>query len=160
MDRNKQALFFLLAAIFLGAFYNFILTDGIPLLAKPLEKVTVGQDLTQSLLEPKVREIDLETARKLHDQNVLFVDARAEEYLQDGFIPGAVANDDVEALSQTIDEMIGFDNAFVIYCSDDDWGSSEELAYSLQGYGFSNILVFQGGWKAWAEAELSIEYNE
>ena len=160
MDRNKQALFFLLAAIFLGVLYNFVLTDGISLLAKPLEKVTVVQDLTQSLLEPQVRQIDLETARKLHEQNVLFVDARAEEYLQDGFIPGAVANDDVDALSQTIDELIGFDTGFVIYCSDDDCGSSEELAYTLQGYGFSNILVFQGGWKAWTEAELPIEYNE
>ncbi len=160
MDRNKQALFFLLAAVFLGAFYNFVLTDGIPLLAKPLEKVTAEQDLTASLLEPQVREIDLETARKLHEQNVLFVDARAEEYLQDGFIPGSVANDDVDALSQAIDELIGFDTGFVIYCSDDDCGSSEELAYTLQGYGFSNILVFQGGWKAWTEAELPIEYNE
>jgi 3-mercaptopyruvate sulfurtransferase SseA len=91
---------------------------------------------------------------------VLFVDARAEEYLQDGFIPGSVANDDVDALSQAIDELIGFDTGFVIYCSDDDCGSSEELAYTLQGYGFSNILVFQGGWKAWTEAELPIEYNE
>ena len=160
MDRNKQALFFLLAAVFLGAFYNFVLTDGIPLLAKPLEKVTAEQDLTASLLEPQVREIDLETARKLHEQNVLFVDARAEEYLQDGFIPGTVANDDGDALSQAIDELIGFDTGFVIYCSDDDCGSSEELAYTLQGYGFSNILVFQGGWKAWTEAELPIEYNE
>jgi|TARA_Y100000034_G_scaffold136385_1_gene212526 rhodanese-related sulfurtransferase len=160
LDRNKQALFFLLAAVFLGAFYNFVLTDGIPLLAKPLEKVTAEQDLTASLLEPQVREIDLETARKLHEQNVLFVDARAEEYLQDGFIPGSVANDDVDALSQAIDELIGFDTGFVIYCSDDDCGSSEELAYTLQGYGFSNILVFQGGWKAWTEAELPIEYNE
>ena len=160
MDRNKQTLLYLLAAVSLGAFYNFVLTDGIPLLEKPLEKVTVGQDLTQSLLKPKVRQIDLETARKLHEQNVLFVDARADEYLQDGFIPGAVANDDVDALSQTIDELIGFDTGFVIYCSDDDCGSSEELAYTLQGYGFSNILVFQGGWKAWTEAELPIEYNE
>jgi len=160
LDRNKQALFFLLAAVFLGAFYNFVLTDGIPLLAKPLEKVTAEQDLTASLLEPQVREIDLETARKLHEQNVLFVDARAEEYLQDGFIPGTVANDDVDALSQAIDELIGFDTGFVVYCSDDDCGSSEELAYTLQGYGFSNILVFQGGWKAWTEAELPIEYNE
>ena len=160
MDRNKQTLLYLLAAVFLAVFYNFVLTDGIPLIAKPLEKATAGQDLTQSPLEPQVRQIDLETARKLHEQNVLFVDARAEEYLQDGFIPGAVANDDVDALSQAIDELIGFDTGFVIYCSDDDCGSSEELAYTLQGYGFSNILVFQGGWKAWTEAELPIEYNE
>ena len=160
MDRNKQTFLYLLVAIFFGIFYNFILTNGIPLFAKPLEKVTVGDDITLSLLEPHIRQIDLATARKLHEQKVLFVDARAEEYFQDGFIPSAVANDDVDALSQIIDELIGFDTGFVIYCSDDDCGSSEELAYTLQGYGFSNILVFQGGWKAWTDAGFPIEYNE
>ena len=160
MDRNKQTLLYLLVAVFFATIYNFILTNGIPLIAKPLETVTLGEDIRLSILEPQIRQIDLETAMKLHEQKVLFVDARAEEYLQDGFIPNAVANDEVDALSQIIDELIGFDTAFVIYCSDDDCGSSEELAYTLQGYGFSNILVFQGGWKAWTDAGFPIQYNE
>ena len=48
----------------------------------------------------------------------------------------------------------------MIYCSDDDCGSSEELAYELQDLGFSNILVFKGGWKSWTDAGLEIERNE
>ena len=56
--------------------------------------------------------------------------------------------------------MIGFDTGFVIYCSDDDCGSSEELAYQFQDIGFNNILVFKGGWKSWKDAGLEIEYHE
>ena len=49
-------------------------------------------------MEPMIREISLETAIRLHDQGVLFVDARAEEYLDDGFISGAIANDNINLL--------------------------------------------------------------
>ena len=40
---------------------------------------------------------------------VPFVDARSEEYLEDGFIPGAINNDDTDALSDEIATLIGFD---------------------------------------------------
>jgi len=160
MDRNTQTLSYLVLSTIIGVFYNFTIIDGIPLLAKPLEQATIDQDLTQTLHEPQIRIIDLILAKRLHKDNILFVDARAEEYLTDGFIPGAIANDDVDELSESIDELVGLDSAFVIYCSDDDCGSSEELAYELQGYGFSNILVFKGGWKAWTEADLAIDYND
>ncbi len=48
----------------------------------------------------------------------------------------------------------------VVYCSDDDCGSSEELAYELQEIGFMNILVFKGGWKSWTEDGLETETHE
>ena len=63
-------------------------------------------------------------------------------------------------LSDQIETMIGFDTGFVIYCSDDDCDSSEELAYEFQDIGFNNILVFKGGWKSWKDAGLEIEYRE
>tara|TARA_B100000686_G_C16783088_1_gene973299 strand:+ start:2221 stop:2703 length:483 start_codon:yes stop_codon:yes gene_type:complete len=160
VGRNKQSLIYFLISITVALLYNFLSMTGIPLIAKPLEKVTLEDDLTQTILTPQIRKIDIETAKKLHEQNVLFVDARAEEYLKEGFILGALANDDLGLLSQEIDDLIGFEKAFVIYCSDDDCGSSEDLAYSLQGYGFSNILVFQGGWKEWNDAGLPKEYHE
>ena len=86
--------------------------------------------------------------------------ARAEEYLESGFIPGAIANDDIDILSDDIASSIGYDKSFVIYCSDDECGSSEDLAYTLQEFGFYDILVFKGGWKTWTEAGLEVEFNE
>ena len=99
-------------------------------------------------------------AIQLYRSSVLFIDARAQEYLVDGFIPGAIANDDIGLLADQIDSLIGYETGFVIYCSDDDCGSSEDLAYDLQYRGFINIFVFKGGWKSWTEAGLEIQKNE
>ena len=117
-------------------------------------------DVLLILSDSQIREIDLETAKSLHQTGLLFVDARAEEYLPDGMIPGAIANDDVGILSEQIEVLVGYEKGFVVYCSDDDCGSSEELAYELQDLGFMNIFVFKGGWKSWTEAGLEIEKNE
>jgi 3-mercaptopyruvate sulfurtransferase SseA len=99
-------------------------------------------------------------AKDLYTNGKLFVDARAIEYFKQGHIPGSVANDDIDALASAIDSRIGQNVAFIIYCSDDDCGSSEDLAYELQDLGFMNILVFKGGWKDWTGAGLPLETSE
>ena len=143
-----------------GASFNALRDGGISWLAKPMEKIKSTNNIELNIDVPSVREINLETAMNLQKNGTLFVDARSEEYLEGGFIPGAINNDDTDALSDEIAALIGFDRGFVIYCSDDDCGSSEDLAYDLQEYGFNNILVFKGGWKAWSESGLDIDYNE
>ena len=143
-----------------GASFNALRDGGISWLAKPMEKIKSTNNIELNIDVPSVREINLETAINLQKNGTLFVDARSEEYLEDGFIPGAINNYDTDALSDEIATLIGFDKGFVIYCSDDDCGSSEDLAYELQEYGFNNILVFKGGWKTWSESGFDIDYNE
>ena len=135
-------------------------SDAISWIAEPMKVVKKVDDVLLILSDSQIREIDLETAKSLHQTGLLFVDARAEEYLLDGMIPGAIANDDVGILSEQIEVLVGYEKGFVVYCSDDDCGSSEELAYELQDLGFMNIFVFKGGWKSWTEAGLEIEKNE
>ncbi len=135
-------------------------SDAISWIAEPMKVVKNVDDVLLILSDSQIREIDLETAKSLHQTGLLFVDARAEEYLPDGMIPGAIANDDVGILSEQIEVLVGYEKGFVVYCSDDDCGSSEELAYELQDLGFMNIFVFKGGWKSWTEAGLEIEKNE
>ena len=156
----KQVLLITGISVLCGASFNALRDGGISWLAKPMEKINSTNDIELNIDVPSVREINLETAMNLQKNGTLFVDARSEEYLEDGFIPGAINNDDINALSDEIAALIGFDRGFVIYCSDDDCGSSEDLAYDLQEYGFNNILVFKGGWKTWSESGLDIEYNE
>ena len=156
----KQVLLITGISILCGTSFNTLRDGGISWLAKPMEKINSTKDIELNIDAPSVREINLETAKNLQKNGTLFVDARSEEYLEDGFIPGAINNDDNDALSDEIATLIGFDKGFVIYCSDDDCGSSEDLAYDLQEYGFNNILVFRGGWKTWSESGLDIEYNE
>ena len=156
----KQVLLITVISVLCGASFNALRDSGISWLAKPMEKINSTKNIELNIDVPSVREINLETAMNLQKNGTLFVDARSEEYLEDGFIPGAINNDDTDALSDEIATLIGFDKGFVIYCSDDDCGSSEDLAYDLQEYGFNNILVFKGGWKTWIESGLDIDYNE
>ena len=160
MDYQKQSIILVALSILIGSIFNLLSDDGIPWVAEPIKIVNNSEDALDILAEPSIREVEIETAKALHGSGILFVDARAEEYLSDGFIPGAIANDDISILSDQIETMIGFDTGFVIYCSDDDCGSSEELAYQFQDIGFNNILVFKGGWKSWKDAGLEIEYHE
>ncbi len=160
MDYQKQSIILIALSILIGSIFNSLSDGGIPWVAEPIKIVSNSEDALDILAEPSIREVEIETAKALHGSGILFVDARAEEYLSDGFIPGAIASDDISILSDQIETMIGFDTGFVIYCSDDDCGSSEELAYQFQDIGFNNILVFKGGWKSWKDAGLEIEYNE
>ena len=160
MDYQKQSIILIALSILIGSIFNLLSDDGIPLVAEPIKIVNNSEDALDILAEPSIREVEIETAKALHGSGILFVDARAEEYLSDGFIPGAIASDDISMLSDQIETMIGFDTGFVIYCSDDDCGSSDELAYQFQDIGFNNILVFKGGWKSWKDAGLEIEYHE
>tara|TARA_A100001011_G_scaffold167377_1_gene176177 strand:- start:2376 stop:2858 length:483 start_codon:yes stop_codon:yes gene_type:complete len=160
LDYQKQSIILIALSILIGSIFNLLSDGGISWVAEPIKIVNNSEDALDILAEPSIREVEIETAKALHGSGILFVDARAEEYLSDGFIPGAIASDDISILSNQIETMIGFDTGFVIYCSDDDCGSSEELAYQFQDIGFNNILVFKGGWKSWKDAGLEIEYNE
>ena len=138
--------------------FNFLREGGISYVKKPLKTVQDQYNISEPLSEPSIRLIDIDLAKIFHRDSTLFVDARGLEYLFEGYIPGAIANDNVDSLADKISTKIGFNEKFVIYCSDDDCGSSEDLAYELQSFGFKNIFVFKGGWKSWVEAGLSVSY--
>ena len=160
MNYKLESVMLIILSLLVSVSFNFFRPNGIPWIKKPLEKLDDIEKMLFIMQEPSIREIDLKIARALHSKNVLFVDARTQEYLIDGLIPGAIADDDIEILSKMINEKIGYEKEFVIYCSDDDCGSSQDLAYELQERGFFNILVFKGGWKSWSEAGLEIGYRE
>ena len=104
----------------------------------------------------RARLLTREHGKTLFETNTLFVDARAEEYFENGHIPNAICNDDINLLIEEIDSRIQVDEGFIVYCSDDDCGSSEELAYKLQEQGFMCIYVFKGGWKQWTNNNLPV----
>ncbi len=160
MDYKKQILSVILLSLFIGIIFNISRNNGIPLIAHPLEIVDEKDGVLNITTEPTIRMIDIGLAQKLHKDSTLFVDARAREYLAEGFIPGAIANDNIDSLVVMISALVGYDKMFVIYCSDDDCGSSEDLAYELQSFGFNYILVFKGGWKSWSDAGLKVMYHE
>ena len=161
MTLTKEIILYIVSSIIIGLSFNlgrgWVDGAGISLLAEELKIVSDSEQAFAILSDPRVSIIDLQSAIEFHEKEILFVDARAEEYTYEGVIPGAISNDDIEVLSDEISDLIGYDKGFVVYCSDDDCGSSEDLAYELQERGFMNIFVFKGGWKEWTEAKMTIE---
>ena len=134
-----------------------IRTDSLTYIAIALEKIEDIAQIENSSLQPQIREISIDVAERLFSDSVLFIDARAEENYLKGHVPNAICNDNFDSLVYQLEDLIIHSNGFVVYCSDDDCGSSEDLAYELQGQGFTNIYLFKGGWKQWLENDLPVE---
>ena len=150
-----QIIVITITSIVLSLILNVVRPDGIPLLAKEL---AVDEEIEyDAATEPRLLAITLEQALDLYQKGTVFVDARVPEYYQEGHIRGAWNFPFFLELVFKLDSLQGKDAPLVIYCSGDECGSSEDLAYELQGEGFSNILVFKGGWTAWNSSGHPIE---
>ena len=155
-DKNLyyQSLGIILVSILLSLIFNQLRSMPLPLIKKTVEVVSSIESLDLDSIEPSITGIDITLAKKLFEENTVFVDARAEEYYIDGHIPSAICNDDFDTLLEELENEINTDESFVVYCSDDDCGSSEDLSYELQSYGCNKILLFKGGWKEWVAADM------
>lgn len=160
MNLKSQIIVLLVIPTIFGILINVLKSKSLPFIAEPIVLMKKQEDLSQQLNHPVIREIGIEIAFDLYNKGTLFVDARAKEYVVNGAIPRAISNNDIDLLSTEIDSLLGFDSPFIIYCGDDDCGSSLELAYELQDFGFSNILVFKGGWKMWKDSGYEVYKNE
>lgn len=139
-------------ATLVGLFSNILRSDGIPLLAKDLEVVDDLEDVSGEPVS-----ISLSQAKQLFDEGVIFVDARDDEYFAEGHIQNAWNSGFFMELMYKLDSLQTKDGQVVLYCSDDECGSSEELAYDLQNEGFTKLYVFKGGWVEWTEAGYPVE---
>ena len=149
-----QAAFIVLASVSTSLLFNQLRNNTLPFMKTKVEVFSSLQSINIKSPEPSITGIDLELAKKLFEKNTLFVDARAEEFYNVGHIPNAICSDDFDVLLEKLENAIGLDDQFVVYCSDSDCGSSEDLSYELQSSGYNNILLFKGGWKEWTDANL------
>ena len=155
-----QSLLIVITSIILGFISNAIRSDSIPFIA---EELTVTKEIlleVENIEEPILTGISLSQAKILHDEGILFVDARGVEYWKEGRIKGAIVSDNFMELLFRIDSIQGKEKPIVIYCSDDDCGSSEDLAYDMQLSEFTQLYVFKGGWLSWDEAGYPTESSQ
>ena len=155
-----QIYFYFIISLFISISVNLIRIKPLPLVAEKLETIKNIDQINEKISNPIIREIGLDIAKNLFQNNMLFIDARAKQYYDDGHIPQAICNDDLNDLINELENHTSFDSGFVDYCSDDDCGSSEELAISLQELGFMNIYLFKGGWKQWTENDLPVNSSK
>ncbi len=155
-----QVIYIIFFSAISSIIFNQLRSDPLAYIKKQVEVISNLENLMLPNSEPKITGIDLTIAKTLFDNNVLFIDARAEEFFNDGHIPNALCNDDFDLLVEQLDKLIELDERFVVYCSDSDCGSSEDLSYELQSIGYNNILLFKGGWKEWVDADFRQAKNE
>ena len=140
--------------------FNQLRSNPLAYVKQKVEVISNLENLQTESSEPTITGIDIKIAKELFDKNVLFIDARAEEFYNDGHIPNAICSDDFDFLVEQLEKKIEIDEQFVVYCSDSDCGSSEDLSYEFQSIGFSNILLFKGGWQEWVDADYPQVQNE
>tara|TARA_B100002051_G_scaffold86125_1_gene82364 strand:+ start:134 stop:622 length:489 start_codon:yes stop_codon:yes gene_type:complete len=153
----NQIFIYITLSLLISFCVNILRTESLAFIAVPLKKIEDITQIENSSLQPQIREISIDVAERLFSDSVLFIDARAEENYLEGHIPNSICNDDFDSLIIQVEDIIANNDGFVVYCSDDDCGSSEDLSYQLQDQGFTNIYLFKGGWKQWTENNLPIE---
>ena len=145
MSVVKQAFILIICSILIGIFFNILRPHGISFIAKA---DAVSKQIDKYLIES----VNLENAKKLFDEGILFIDARLSEFYSNGHIQGAIPSYNYDNLLDELFFNHGLDDPIVIYCDNSECGLSEELAIQLEMDGFSNLFIFKGGWGEWLKA--------
>jgi rhodanese-related sulfurtransferase len=104
--------------------------------------------------------IPLEKAWALFDaKKALFMDARDAKAFSEGHIPGAmnVPYDKLTDYYETITSTVIPDTLIVCYCWGPTCDFSDNLASELALMGFTNVVIFRGGWEEWEKAGYPTE---
>ncbi|MDD3581248.1 MAG: rhodanese-like domain-containing protein [Desulfobacca sp.] len=108
----------------------------------------------------EIKTVNLEQAYALHRQGqALFIDARPRSEFQELHIAGAI-NLTTEALQgYGVQHLSGMDRQrqIVVYCGQQNCDASLEVAELLQAQGFSQVMAFTGGFRAWDEAGYPVD---
>ena len=156
MTYKNQIIVIVLISTFLGLFRFLMMNDPEFTLIKKeraIEKITTFS-VPVNMTEPMA--INLEFAKYLFDsQSAVFIDARDVEDYEGGHIHNAVniPFDYYEDYEEVIDRL-NTTALYVIYCSGDECSLSMDLAdYLFNEMLFERILIFEGGWPKWRDAE-------
>lgn len=85
------------------------------------------------------------------DQNFRLIDVLGEEHFSDEHIPGA-ENIPLDQIGEKALEELDKDEEIVVYCASESCQASPKAAEKLEKLGFTNIVDYEGGLKAWKEA--------
>ena len=106
-----------------------------------------------------IRIISLERMRGIVESGGLVIDARTPGEYEDGHIPSAVLFDYYE-MARYLDDVLPLivpGEEVVLYCTGPTCEDSELLARELYTMGYTNLLVFSGGFEEWVSAGLPVE---
>jgi rhodanese-related sulfurtransferase len=87
------------------------------------------------------------------NEDVLLVNTLAAESFEKTRIPKAVniPLDDDDFVTRVEEEAGGKEERVIVYCASQQCNSSEQAAEKLENAGFTQVLDYAGGFKAWQE---------
>ncbi len=106
-----------------------------------------------------IRVIGLERMREIVESGGMVIDARTPGEYEDGHIQSAVLLDYYE-MPRYLDGVLSLiepDSEIALYCTGPACEDSELLARELYAMGYTNLLVFKGGYDEWIAAGLPVE---
>ncbi len=95
----------------------------------------------------------------LPGRGIVLIDARLPEEFEAGHINGAI-NIPYEKLPDYSDKLassVSLDAKIVCYCRSVTCDDSANLARELKFMGYTNVILYKGGWEEWSEAAGSSE---
>ena len=162
MAHKKQIIFIFSLTIVLGLIRFSLIDDPeFTLIKKERIVETISSfSVPENMTSPMA--INIEFAQNLfNEKSAIFIDARDSEDYNSGHIENAIniPFDYYEDYEDVINELD--DTApHVIYCSGEECSLSMDLAdYFFNELAFENILIFEGGWPQWRDADLPSSLN-
>ncbi len=162
MAHKKQIIFIILLTIVLGLIRFSLLDDPeFTLIKKERIVETISSfSVPENMTSPMA--INIEFAQNLfNEKSAIFIDARDSEDYNSGHIENAINipfdyYEDYEDIINELDDTA----PHVIYCSGEECSLSMDLAdYFFNELAFENILIFEGGWPQWRDADLPSSLN-
>lgn len=136
--------------------------------------LTKGEELknrksTATLLSPNTTELPIRTIssgdlQTLLDNNIngnkittTIIDTRENIFYQLGHIPQAinVPISESEKFYQTTMQTLKGMEKIIVYCARQSCDDSEKMAKQLTNMGYTNVVVYKGGYDAWKDWEGS-----
>lgn len=104
--------------------------------------------------EAGVNTIQLPGVRNaLEEPDWIIFDARTAQQYENGHIPGAYSLPIGEVNTALLNymEFMDADTPIIVYCDGEECADSLELAIQLQSFGFTNLVLYPGGYAQWVE---------
>lgn len=150
-----------LFAIPLGLLINALRSQPLPIIALAPDVVlarSVGGVSDGTMPQPGTVTLeDVMTASEAGDAVV--VDARESAFYELGHIPGAVnlPRAGFRESYPAFREGRALDQRVIVYCAESACEDSTVVARALQRLGFTQVVVFPGGWEEWEAASMPTE---
>ena len=155
VTEQKQIIFILSLAVFIGLLRSFFLDDPEFTLIKKervIEEVA-SFSLPDDMSGPMM--VNLEFTKYHFDTgSAIFIDARDSEDYEAGHIQNAIniPYDYYEDYEDVIDGL-DYEGIYIIYCSGEECSLSIDLAdYLYTDKLIDKLLIFEGGWPQWRDA--------